>query len=358
MKNWFLTAGLVLCLSALTGTALAAGQPPATNAVTGTNAIGPKIQFAEPAYDFGRVIAGTLVKHEFIFTNTGDATLVINNVSPGCGCTTVGEWTHEVEPGKTGSIALQFNSSSYSSPVVKTTTVGCNDKNQQVVILQLRGTVFKAVDVNQQWVSFIIGPDSDGETNAVIHITNNEDEPLTLSDPKSSVPSFAVELKTNTPGKSFDLLIKTVPPLEAGQNQSMISVQSSSKNASSVTVIAMAITQSPFVVGPDRIEIPAGTLTSNVIVNVAVRNTSSHAITLSDPSVNAKGVEATINTSQPGRMFTVTLNFPAGFEAPPSVPLSLDIKTDHPWLRDLHVPITRVVMPITAHPPTNSTAGR
>ena len=354
MKNWLLTAGLALCVSALTGTALAAGQPPATNAVAGTNALGPKIQFAELAYDFGRAISGTLVKHDFVFTNTGDATLKISNVSPGCGCTTVGEWTHEVEPGKTGTISLQFNSSSYSQPVIKSTTVGCNDQSQQVVILQIRGTVFKAVELSQEWASFIIGPDSSGETNAVIHITNNDEEPITVSEPKSSLPCFAAEIKTNIPGKSFDLLIKTVPPFDAGQNQAVVSLQTSSKHTPTLGVIALVVAQSPLVVGPDKIEIPAGTLTSNVTVSVSVRNQSTQPVTLDHASVNAKGVSWNISSSQPGKMYTVTLNFPTGFEAPANTPLSLNIKTDHPWLRDLRVPIALLVAP----PPTNSTAGR
>src|SRR5436190_15616324 len=67
-----------------------------------TNAVGkPKIQFATPIYDFGKMKVGEPVKWEFVFTNTGTALLEITGVQPGCGCTTAGEWTRKVEPGKT-----------------------------------------------------------------------------------------------------------------------------------------------------------------------------------------------------------------------------------------------------------------
>src|SRR2546425_2503866 len=69
----------------------------------------PKIQFAEIAYDFGKVNSGVAVKHVFVFTNIGKATLQIIDVRPGCGCTTAGTWDKQVEPGKTGSIPLEFN---------------------------------------------------------------------------------------------------------------------------------------------------------------------------------------------------------------------------------------------------------
>ena len=44
--------------------------PPA--AAASTNAMQPKIQFATPVYDFGRVKAGEPVKYTYVFTNTGE----------------------------------------------------------------------------------------------------------------------------------------------------------------------------------------------------------------------------------------------------------------------------------------------
>ena len=99
------------------GTALVGAQPtsaPPAAAAASTNALGPRIQFATPVYDFGRVKAGEPVKYTYVFTNTGDRLLIINSVQPGCGCTTAGEWTKQVEPGKTGSIPIQFNTAGYN----------------------------------------------------------------------------------------------------------------------------------------------------------------------------------------------------------------------------------------------------
>ena len=75
--------------------------------------------FATNEYHFGRVMAGTLVKYVFIVSNTGDQTLEISNVAPGCHCTTAGDWTHQIEPGKTGKIPIQFDSGSFRGDVPK-----------------------------------------------------------------------------------------------------------------------------------------------------------------------------------------------------------------------------------------------
>src|SRR2546425_12836793 len=98
-----------------------AAAPAATNA-------GPKIQFQTSVYDFGKIKSGEPVKYTFVFTNTGDAVLILANVQPSCGCTTAGEWSHQVEPGKTGTIPVQFNSANYGGDELQNRNVAINDK--------------------------------------------------------------------------------------------------------------------------------------------------------------------------------------------------------------------------------------
>ena len=111
-----MTVKLVTAISTLcSAAAFAADEAPA--AAAATTATGPKISFAAPQYDFGKAKAGEPVKHTYIFTNTGDAMLIVSNVQPSCGCTTAGEWSRETAAGQTGSIPVQFNSANYSGNV-------------------------------------------------------------------------------------------------------------------------------------------------------------------------------------------------------------------------------------------------
>ena len=121
--------GLVLGFCALTiGTAMVGAQPaspppaaadPAAADPAVPSAAGPKIVFATKLYDFGRARAGELAKCTYVFTNMGDQMLILTNVQPQCGCTAAGDWTRQVEPGKTGSIPIQFNTANYNGPVFK-----------------------------------------------------------------------------------------------------------------------------------------------------------------------------------------------------------------------------------------------
>lgn len=66
-------------------------SPPSSLAPLVAGVFGPKIVFATPVYDFGRIQGGEIVKYTFVFTNVGGAMLQVSNVQASCGCTTAGE---------------------------------------------------------------------------------------------------------------------------------------------------------------------------------------------------------------------------------------------------------------------------
>ena len=70
----------------------------------------PNIRFDAESFDFGRVIQGAEIDHEFQFTNTGSGPLVINNVEVSCGCTTPFYPFIPIEPGERGKISVHFSS--------------------------------------------------------------------------------------------------------------------------------------------------------------------------------------------------------------------------------------------------------
>jgi len=97
-------------------TALAAGRP--------------KIKFKETAWNFGKVKQGEVLSHEFVFTNEGDATLVIQKVSTSCGCTAALVSADKIQPGKEGRVEIKFDTRGYGGPVSKLIYVDSNDPDE------------------------------------------------------------------------------------------------------------------------------------------------------------------------------------------------------------------------------------
>jgi hypothetical protein len=101
----------------------------------------PVISFDSLICNFGTLAVGEKFPHTFQFTNTGNAPLIIAQVSPSCGCTTAKDWPQQpIAPGESGMISVEFNSSGNSGKVDKTITVLSNCI-PSVTTLRFQGTV-------------------------------------------------------------------------------------------------------------------------------------------------------------------------------------------------------------------------
>ncbi len=299
----------------------------------------PHIQFDSTVYDFGSVQPTETVIHEFVFTNTGNATLEISGVRLSCSCTTAGEWTKSIEPGGTGTIPLKFDPSNFSDMVAKSATVTCNDPEQPSVYLLLKGSVWRPVEVTPRYAYFTVREGSETNQTKVIRIINRGTEDIEISEPEWNNPTFKAELKTIKPGKEFEVDVSLVPPVEASRSITPITLKTSSTNLPVVTISAYVMVQSAIQVMPQRIVLPSGPLGGGNHYSVRIRNNDSQPLQLSEPSVNADGVEVTMTESQPGRLYSLQLAFPDGFQIETGKSVHLSIKSNSSTMPVIRVPI-------------------
>lgn len=97
--------------------------------------------FEKELHDFGTIKeTDGPVAHNFQFTNTGNAPILIKSVEASCGCTSP-EWSRQpVLPGKTGFIKATFDPKDRPGFFNKSITVSSNAKNAQIE-LEIKGTV-------------------------------------------------------------------------------------------------------------------------------------------------------------------------------------------------------------------------
>ena len=103
------------------------------------------IKFKTETHDFGTLQEGDPAEAEFVFTNTGKKPLIIQNVQPGCGCTTPFWSKDPVAPGKTGIIKASYGTKervgSFNKNITVTSNAGTN-------LIYIKGTVEKAPDAS------------------------------------------------------------------------------------------------------------------------------------------------------------------------------------------------------------------
>jgi hypothetical protein len=99
----------------------------------------PVIVFDKTDIDLGKIPGGVVKPFEFVFTNTGNEPLIINSVSPGCGCTIVEKPNAPILKGQKAVIKGSYNGSG-NGVISKNITVSSNAKTPSV-LLTFKATV-------------------------------------------------------------------------------------------------------------------------------------------------------------------------------------------------------------------------
>jgi hypothetical protein len=85
----------------------------------------PVMEFEKAEHDFGTIEQGTAQETVFVFTNSGNAPLIITNATSSCGCTVPNPPKDPIAPGEKGELLVKFNGSGQNQ-VTKTITVTAN----------------------------------------------------------------------------------------------------------------------------------------------------------------------------------------------------------------------------------------
>jgi len=84
-----------------------------------------KIEFKSETIDYGKIEKGSDGIRIFEFTNTGNAPLVISDVTSSCGCTIPKKPESPIQPGENGEIEVKYNTE-LVGPIRKTVSVYSN----------------------------------------------------------------------------------------------------------------------------------------------------------------------------------------------------------------------------------------
>lgn len=319
-----------------------------------TSAAGPAITFDSIEYNFGKVSSGEYVKHIYSVTNTGTEELIISNVHPACGCTTAGTFTRHIAPGSVGSIPIQFNSSRYSGTVVKTIDVYSNAKNQPHATLRLTGAIWKAINVSPQPAYVDVSPDSSSPASTVVHIVNESEQPLVLSNIVTSRRGITTALQEVHPGKEYSLTVTVAPPFEVGSVPCFVTMKTSLHAMPQLSVTVVVNRREAVQVSPNRLMLSAP-VAHWVTNNVFIASHDFPNFELSSPICSDNRIRLTLQRLNPHRGFySLWVSIPPDYQEPSGQAVEITLKTNHPRHPLIRIPVMQSVKVIS--PLTRSTA--
>lgn len=87
---------------------------------------GPNIEIRDDSFNFGRAAQHAVLSHRFKIASTGDDTLIITKIVPGCGCTKAPLADSILAPGEETTLELFFSTKSFRGIVSKKAYIETN----------------------------------------------------------------------------------------------------------------------------------------------------------------------------------------------------------------------------------------
>ena len=102
--------------------------------------IGPQINFKTMTIDYGTIENNSNGERIFIFSNSGNAPLIIKNVQSSCVCTVPKKPKGPIAPGESSEIIVRYDTNR-RGPFRKTITITTNVKVNPILALKIKGIV-------------------------------------------------------------------------------------------------------------------------------------------------------------------------------------------------------------------------
>jgi hypothetical protein len=107
----------------------------------------PQIVLETESFDFGDVVNGDVVSKTLLVRNEGNASLVIDEVSTSCGCTTASLEPMTIPAGGTATLQIEFDSGAHGSDltgsVVRQIFLTSNDPQQSEIVVEFSANVLE-----------------------------------------------------------------------------------------------------------------------------------------------------------------------------------------------------------------------
>ncbi len=301
----------------------------------------PKAAAANPLYDFGTALEGTMVSHTFTIKNNGQGYLDIRGVKSSCGCTTGNPSKTHIAPGEESEIAVSFDTHFQKGHQVRTITALTNDPDNPQVAMTMQGIVKRQVEAQPGEISFgNVRKGTEETRELVVNDLNPGREPFQVGPVSNSNSSIKVVQEKRPDGKPGALLkvslLKTMP---MGPFDDSIKIMT---NRVPLQVDVFGAVTGDLNVDPAQVSfglVPHG---QDIVRIFKLSNQGPHPVKVLEVASSSPAVAATAEPVTPGKEYKVTVTLKHGT---PDGQLrgDLTIKTDDPDQATLKVPFYAIV---------------
>lgn len=329
MKNLY--AESIACLSLVTQYALMATvvgfvAVPAVVVAEGR----PVISLGTQVYDFGSVAQGAKVVHEFEIKNSGTADLIIQRLSPSCGCTATQLTTPVVRPGATEKVRVTFDTSGFLGDKTKTVLIASNDSESPEKVFTLKGRVVTGFSVEPSRVDF-------GEISPSLPLSARQRE-ITFSVAEgtelkitkiSSLSNYLVASPVVTQENKAVVKVEILPTVPKGEFRDRIIFELDGGKRAAVNVPVNASVKGDLRLSPATLSFGVVEGTQPLERRVQFENKGTKPVAIKDISTSDSALSASMIQVQPGRQGVLVVKVDPR-RVTGDLKATVDVQTDHP----------------------------
>jgi len=290
----------------------------------------PVIALSSKSYDFGTVAQGTKVVHEFEVKNAGNADLVIQRLSPSCGCTATQLTSPIIKPGASEKVRVTFDTSGFMGDKTKTVLIASNDTNSPEVTVTMKGQVLSSFTVEPSRVDFgEIFPSSSLPTRqreVAFSIAEGSDLKITKV---TSLSKHLVASPVSTQGNRATVMIEIRPTAPLGEFRDRVIFELDGGRRASVNVPVTASIKGDLRLNPGTISFGVIEGQTPLERRVQFENKGRDAVSIQSITTSNRAVSASMINVQPGRAGVLVVKVDPRLISG-DLKETVEVKTDHP----------------------------
>jgi hypothetical protein len=320
----------------------------------------PKLELlGQPVYNFGTMPKHAKSAHTWEIKNAGQGPLQVWLQESSCSCTVAkldkkgvsdeAQATVEVPPGQSTPIEVSWDTREWSS-FTQTATLGTNDPEQPSITLAIRGKVLAAVAVlPSEMVSFpaMTSEDTRSETVSVVSPDRADWKLTKLATSRPDVivaratPLTAQEVKSLQVAGGYHVVVTVKPGMPPGGFHEQLRIQTDHPNQAELRVPILGKVTGPISAAPERLRMPNVTSRAGATGEVKLMVLGGRPVHFDVAYKPAKLQVAITGAEQPELQgqYRMQVTVPAGTTPGPVVDRII-LKTDHPKLSQLEIPVT------------------
>jgi len=187
----------------------------------------PKAVVKESSFQFGKVMRGAVVEHEFAISNAGTQPLLITNVIMSTPLRVM-RMPASIAPGSEASLKFSLDTGDLGSFYEGMILVKTNDPSASEIQLTFDGNIVSMIEVSPM-PAFYLAAQRGEAKEASVEIINHEIEPLRIERVESQSPRFTTRIQTVEEGKRYQLVLRMNPKAPLGKSTDTILVHTSSR---------------------------------------------------------------------------------------------------------------------------------